>query len=585
MTPSSAAGLDLAPAAPGPGQLAAFPGAPHQTTIEDLGTPLHSVTFCVVDLETTGGRADDLGITEIGAVKVRGGIVLGEFGTLVNPGRPIPAFISVLTGITDAAVADAPPLSAALPAFLEFSTGCVIVAHNAPYDVGYLRAAAEHFGYRWAPPAVVDTVRLSRQVLARDEVPNHKLGTLATFFRAETRPIHRALDDARATVDVLHGLIGRVGALGVTSLEELQAYSGRVSPAQRRKRHLADGLPAAPGVYVFVDDRGESLYVGTSKNIRTRVRTYFTASETRSRMAEMVSLATSVTPIVCATPLEAAIRELRLIAERKPRYNRRSRFPERTQWLKLTVEAAPRLSIVRAPKDDEESGAAYLGPLPRKAAADVAETIAMATSLRTCSDRISTTATREPCGLAQIGRCAAPCTGPAGQAAYTPAAQTARTAIQADARAVSEVIMAKVRDLSAAERFEEAGGWLNRLRAFLRAADRTQQRRALADAGQIVAALRSGDAWDIHVIRHGRLAGAARSTGDPRASVHAAISCAEQVAPIPGPAGAALPDESDLILAWLAQDGVRLVDVSGTWALPAHGAGADRSRLEPSQSP
>ena len=75
-----------------------------QTTLDDLGTPLRDVTFCVVDLETTGGRADDLGITEIGAVSVRGGEILGEFQTLVNPGVPIPAFISMLTGITDARV-------------------------------------------------------------------------------------------------------------------------------------------------------------------------------------------------------------------------------------------------------------------------------------------------------------------------------------------------------------------------------------------------------------------------------------------------------------------------------------------------
>src|SRR5690606_40985369 len=100
-----------------------------------------------------------------------------------------------------------------------------------------------------------------------------------------------------------------------------------VSTAQRRRRLLADEMPSAPGVYVFKDGRGEPLYVGTAVDIRRRTRTYFTASETRRRMAEMVGIAESITPIVCATRIEAQVRELRLVAEPKPRYTRRSRHP------------------------------------------------------------------------------------------------------------------------------------------------------------------------------------------------------------------------------------------------------------------
>ncbi|MCB1253411.1 MAG: endonuclease, partial [Austwickia sp.] len=120
-----------------------------QGTLDELGTPLHDVTFVVVDLETTGGNAADCAITEIGAVKVRGGRALGEFQTLVDPGRPIPAFIQILTGITTAMVAGAPRLSAALPAFFDFAGDCVLVAHNAPFDVSFLRAGAAQLGVAW----------------------------------------------------------------------------------------------------------------------------------------------------------------------------------------------------------------------------------------------------------------------------------------------------------------------------------------------------------------------------------------------------------------------------------------------------
>jgi DNA polymerase-3 subunit epsilon len=113
-----------------------------QLSFDELGTPLRDVTFVVLDLETTGGAARSDAITEIGAVKVRGGAVLGELATLVDPGRSIPPQIVALTGITSAMVCNAPKIDTVLPAFLEFARGAVLVAHNAGFDIGFLRAAA-----------------------------------------------------------------------------------------------------------------------------------------------------------------------------------------------------------------------------------------------------------------------------------------------------------------------------------------------------------------------------------------------------------------------------------------------------------
>ncbi len=137
---------------------------------EAAETSLRETTFVVVDLETTGGRmtagagavAD--AITEIGAVKVRGGAVLGEFATLVDPQRSIPPQIVQLTGITTAMVCDAPTIDAVLPMFLEFARGAVLVAHNARFDVGFLRAAAERCGIGWRRPQVLCTVALATAV-------------------------------------------------------------------------------------------------------------------------------------------------------------------------------------------------------------------------------------------------------------------------------------------------------------------------------------------------------------------------------------------------------------------------------------
>jgi DNA polymerase-3 subunit epsilon len=301
---------------------------------------LRETTFVVVDLETTGGRPSGEGhdsITEIGAVKVRGGAVLGELATLVDPGRSIPPQIVALTGITTAMVCDAPRIDSVLPAFLEFSRGAVLVAHNAGFDIGFLRAAAERCQIPWPRPPVLCTVRLARRVLTRDEAPSVRLAALARLFGATTTPTHRALDDARATVDVLHGLIERVGNQGVHTYTELRSYLPDVTPAQRRNRHLAAALPHRPGVYLFRGPSAEVLYVGTAVDLRRRVGQYFNGADPRTRMKEMASLATAVDHVECAHDLEAGVRELRLLAAHAPPYNRRSKFPHRWWWVVLTV--------------------------------------------------------------------------------------------------------------------------------------------------------------------------------------------------------------------------------------------------------
>src|SRR4051794_29617562 len=146
-----------------------------QMSFDELGRPLRDITFCVVDLETTGGSAAAGSmITEIGAVKVRGGEVLGEFQTLVNPHATIPPFIAVLTGITNSMVSDAPSIESALPAFLEFAAGSVLVAHNAPFDVGFLRHFASAQDLTWPSFEVLDTAKLARRVISRDDAPNCK---------------------------------------------------------------------------------------------------------------------------------------------------------------------------------------------------------------------------------------------------------------------------------------------------------------------------------------------------------------------------------------------------------------------------
>ncbi len=541
---------------------------------------LRQLTFVVVDLETTGGSPAACDITEIGAVKVRGGELLGEFATLVRPGGEIPPFISVLTGITDAMVASSPRPAAVLPAFLEFARGCVLVAHNAPFDMGFLRTGCERLGIAWPGFETVDTAVLARRVLTRDETPNCKLSTLAAYFRATEPPCHRALADARATVDVLHGLFERLGPLGITTIDELRTFTGLVPAAVRRKRHLADQLPNLPGVYLFRDAQGRALYIGTSRHLRTRVRSYFTASELRTRMTEMVSIAERVDAVPCAHALEAQVRELRLIAEHKPRYNRRSRWPERSVWLKLTVEPFPRLSQVRVVRDD---AATYLGPFSSPRHAELAAAaLHEAFPLRQCGGRLAVSSTRGACVLAELARCGAPCTGSQSREEYAVHVKAASAAITGDPAVLVAALRARMAKLSGAGRYEDAAVHRDRLVAFIRAAARRQQLGALARIEELVAALPDGaGGWELSVVRHGRLVASGRAPAGAavRPYVAALQATAESVVRGPGPLPSAGAEEVECVLRWLESPGARLVEITQGWSSPAWGAAGQREWL------
>ncbi|WP_324650956.1 DEDD exonuclease domain-containing protein [Georgenia sp. H159] len=541
-------------------------GTPLQVGFDELGVPLSEVSFVVVDLETTGGSPTQCEITEIGAVKVRGGEVLGEFQTLVDPGGPVPPMITVLTGITDAMLVGAPRIGEVLPSFLEFAgfgPTTVLVAHNARFDVGFLRAAATRLDLTWPSPAVVDTVALARTVVTKDEAPNHKLGTLAALFGATTSPDHRALHDARATVDVLHALLGRLAPLGATHLEDLATIADPVPHGRRRKSTLADTLPTGPGVYQFLGPGREVLYVGKAVNLRRRVRSYFTAGEKRKRIGEMLDLTQDVHVIPCATDLEASVRELRLIAELDPPYNRRSRRPHKRPWVRLTDEPFPRLSIVRSVP--AERGTDALGPFSSRAAAQSAlEALEEAFALRRCTQRLPVVPNPEAraCALAEMGHCGAPCTGGQSVETYSGIVRAARGGLAAAAGPVVAALRTRIGTLAAQQRYEEAATERDRLRAFLVAARRSQRLRPLWRSPQLVAARRLEDGgWEVVLVRHGRLAGTCTVPRgvDPMPAIDSLVATGEEVAPPAAALGAATAEETELLADWIENPATRLV--------------------------
>lgn len=558
-----------------------------QPTFDEIGRALIDTTFVVVDLETTGGSHSSSAITEIGAVKIRGGEIIGEFQTLVNPESPIPAFITVLTGITDAMVIAAPKIGEALFSFLEFAGSpedTVLIAHNAPFDIGFLKAAALQCATPWPKFQVIDTARIARYVVTRDEAPNCKLGTLAAFFGASTNPDHRALSDARATVDVFHGILDRLGSFGVTTLEDLKTFSNRITDSQRKKRYLSEGLPSSPGVYIFRDEQRQPLYIGTTRNLKNRVRSYFTAAETRKRMHDMITLAHYLDYIETPTIIEAEVRELRLIAEKQPRFNRRSKFQEKAVWVKITEESFPRLVSVRGQRGLSDD-VGWCGPFNgREEATRAIEAIYEVTQIRQCSPRITLNSMKSasPCALFDMKKCGAPCVGKESVDTYASHVMTTRVSLHHDATAILNSINQRMKELAEQERFEEAAELRNRLSSFIRGTARGQRIRSLTRVPHLIAALPlSPQSWEFVVIRFGRLAGTAQGTSINYKDV---IESLTLTADVVVDNGEILPashhEEVEVLLRYLSQDGVRLVDLDGEWSLPTFGSGSARQNLE-----
>lgn len=560
---------------------------PTQLAFGDLGINLRDVTFVVVDLETTGGRPGKNSITEIGAVKTRGGETLGEFSTLINPEVPIPAHITMLTGISTSMTYDAPLIAEALPKFIDFvvaDSPVVLVAHNARFDVGHLRGAAQAVEREFPPVQVLDTLKLARRIFTRDEVPNYKLGTLAGFCHAAVAPTHRALDDARATVDVLYTMIERLGPLGVTHLNDLITASDPVPAKRRRRAVLADGLPKSPGVYRFLGPKREVLYVGTSVNVYKRVRQYFTAAEKRRRMAEMVDLAQAVEATATETVLEASVLELRQIQEFDPPYNRRSRRPNARPWLTLDWKPGgskpPHLRVARAVAHSEIENC--LGPFPSgKSARRAKELISDEAGLPEGGMRLERLPdfSDSPCHLSSHHSSPHPCVLPPRGRINPPdiAAARAGEILRGEVGRVWDHQMRKIADLAAAEQFEQASTERDRLRSLITTARRRERLLPLWSSPKTIAASRREKGWEVAIVSYGRLVAAARvMEGETPPELASRLERTLTIGDPPDRAGGyAHIEETEILAQWIADPRSRILAHTGPLplAVPLTGAG------------
>ncbi len=399
----------------------------------------------------------------------------------MNPRRLIPAHIAHLTGIDDRLVSCEPPIEQVLPAFLEFFAGSVFTAHNARFDFGFLNASCDTLGYPTFPGPPVCTARLARRVVWPD-VPNVKLRTLANYFRTRAKPTHRALDDAEACAEVLHGLLDLGGRLGIVTMGDLEAAVRARGRPNFGKIRLADHLPHAPGVYMFSGREGQVLYVGKANDLRSRVKSYFYGDE-RKKIANLLDEVCSVEGIRCPNELEALVVEARLIRKHEPKYNRRGKTWRRGAYLALDpAEAWPRLKVVRIA--DVSDGRVYLGPFAGSAQARLAkEALEEAVPIRRCAAPMGVRTRFAPCALADIGRCVAPCDDRTDVERYGELVRWLASSLSTGPGELLEALERRMTKLAEAQRFEEAASVRDRLHALAEGLRRSRSDAWLIGAG------------------------------------------------------------------------------------------------------
>ena len=489
--------------------------------------------FVIVDTETTGSRAGDDRIIEIGAARLVGGEVVDTFQQLIDPGRHVPNRITRLTGISNGMVYGQPSAAEVLPRFVEFLGDAILVAHNLPFDARFLDVALAEAGLPPLQNPSLDTLRLARRLLS--SLPSKGLSKLTQHFGITVHGRHRALGDAEATAQLLVILLERLRLeFNVTTVEGLLGFQRRrYKDTRREPRHLKKIrgetlplLPDRPGVYFMRDGRGSVIYVGKAKSLRNRVRSYFTSVDAHvPKTRKLVRDVREVTWRETGTELAALLEESKLIKNYLPVYNRAQRRYRDYPFIRLdTTHHAPTLSWTPRIAND---GAEYYGPLGRRGQAEeLVELIGRLFMLRECADNVYDLG--RPCLYHEMGRCGAPCMGGDGSEQYELEVDRVRRFLTGqDAEAV-EMVEDAMRQAAATREYEAAGWYRDQLHRLQRTMGR--QRRIASAVHEHHAVLveplapgydglprdaQAGGGAQLFLIRHGRLAGRVDLPADP----------------------------------------------------------------------
>lgn len=471
---------------------------------------LADVPFVIVDLETTGGSALFDRVLEVAAIRVQRGVVQDRFECLVEPGMPIPPFVTRITGINHTLVHGRPTFDKVLPDVRRILDGAVLVGHNVSFDGNFLASAFQRAGQPWAGERVC-TLRLARRLIPG--LHSYRLDSLCAFLGFAFVQRHRAGPDAEATVEVLRHLLERALSQGIDTLSGLLRLQREPVSRKRRKGHVDESqvanLPTSAGVYLLKDHHGQVIYVGKSVNVRQRVRTHLRPSGTargpaQPRLRRRLPHIADVEAIETGSELEALLLESKLVKRYLPVGNSLLRDYQDYPFIKVDLaDPFPRLEATRErPTDD----AAYFGPFRR--ASVVASAVVFVNEqlgLRQCTGRLKPG--QPACALLEMKKCLGPCVGAASAADYATAVDEGLRVLRGESTSVQDRAAEQRDRLGEQLRFEEAAEVRDRIRDLDQVVGVQQRLSAFAERNLVVVtAAREPDRARLLLIRAGRLA-------------------------------------------------------------------------------
>lgn len=370
---------------------------------------IDNISFTVVDVETTGLSARNERVIEIALVKVDNLKIVEKFSTLINPQRQIPSFISMLTGITNSDVKNAPLFHQIYPVLLEKTESSVLCGHNLQFDLSFLRNEVQLIGEDFNPSHTLCTLKLARKLFPH--LKSRSLTPLAYHLNIKNKNSHRALGDAETTAKVLIKLLKQLKENeGIDSLDELLAYQSGLKSFQslKIKQELQNdfySLPNAPGIYYFLNSKNEIIYIGKAKSLRERVKSYFSPTADK-KVRKIIRQAKRLHHIITNSELTALIAEAESIKVKNPKHNKMLKGYGNKYFIKvLNIKSAPHLDITN--KFDFD-GCDYFGLYHSKRDAQkIVDFINKTFAIRECSDKEFLKS--QPCFLYDIQRCTAPC--------------------------------------------------------------------------------------------------------------------------------------------------------------------------------
>lgn len=417
-------------------------------------TLLQDLPYTVVDLETTGTKPGVNQIIEIGIVKIIHNEIIETYQTFLNPGVEIPPFISQMTGITNSDVEYAPLLPDVAPTILPMINDSIFVAHNAAFDYNFLQKNLRLAGFEFASPKIC-TVQLSRKLIP--QLNHHTLDDLAKHFHIEIPNRHRALDDALATGKSLINMFEILIESGKKIFGALQELT---TPPETKKyqqiKTQIDALPFAPGVYLMKDKDGQIIYVGKSKCLQKRVRSYFYNGRKTKKLEKLVQTVEEIEHISTGSELSALLLESKKIKEHLPVFNKMIRDYRAYPFLKVSNEAFPRIYSVREIKAD---GAIYYGPYKSASALEhTIENLQKAFQLRPCKGKINPAKpeTMKLCLYYEMGECPGVCGGKMTKEQYAEHIDKAKAFLSGNEQVVLSKIQAQIDESSEKLQFEKA---------------------------------------------------------------------------------------------------------------------------------